>query len=234
MLFYNIYRIMGHLINEISRIKGIMGIISEGESQFDSSEKKTIDDFVDFVKKELNIDNDVEVKLQNDKDGIKTTAVYKYKDGEDEEFKDSEIRVFTLGRALVDVLRSIAHELVHHMQNEKGDLEGKVSNVGGPIEDEANSVAGEMIKKYGLKDPEIYGDEDKEEMGEQEDGGGEADSSSTNANVSTWETGISRGKGNTLTVTVWDSGVNRGSANHISSTGAWESGISRGKSNPLN
>jgi len=223
---------MGHLINEISRIKGIMGIISEGESQFDSSEKKTIDDFVDFVKKELNIKNDVEVKLQNDKDGIKTTAVYKYKDGEDEKFEDSEIRVFTLGRALVDVLRSIAHELVHHMQNEKGDLEGKVSNVGGPIEDEANSVAGEMIKKYGLKDPEIYGD--KEEMGEQEDGGGEADSSSTNANVTTWETGISRGPANTLTVAVWNSGVNRGKGNHIDSTGTWETGISRGKSNPLN
>jgi len=223
---------MGHLINEISRIKGIMGIISEGESQFDSSEKKTIDDFVDFVKKELNINNDVEVKLQNDKDGIKTTAVYKYKDGEDEKFEDSEIRVFTLGRALVDVLRSIAHELVHHMQNEKGDLEGKVSNVGGPIEDEANSVAGEMIKKYGLKDPEIYGD--KEEMGEQEDGGGDADSSSTNANVTTWETGISRGPANTLTVVVWNSGVNRGKGNHIDSTGTWETGISRGKSNPLN
>ena len=223
---------MGHLINEISRIKGIMGIISEGESQFDSSEKKTIDDFVDFVKKELNINNDVEVKLQNDKDGIKTTAVYKYKDGEDEKFEDSEIRVFTLGRALVDVLRSIAHELVHHMQNEKGDLEGKVSNVGGPIEDEANSVAGEMIKKYGLKDTEIYGD--KEEMGEQEDGGGEADSSSTNANVTTWETGISRGPANTLTVAVWNSGVNRGKGNHIDSTGTWETGISRGKSNPLN
>ena len=222
---------MGHLINEISRIKGIMGIISEGESQFDFSEKKTIDDFVDFVKKELNINNDVEVKLQNDKDGIKTTAVYKYKDGEDEKFEDSEIRVFTLGRALVDVLRSIAHELVHHMQNEKGDLEGKVSNVGGPIEDEANSVAGEMIKKYGLKDPEIYGD--KEEVGEQESGG-EPDSSSTNSNVSTWETGISRGPANTLTVAVWNSGVNRGKGNHLDSTGTWETGISRGKSNPLN
>ena len=208
-----------------------MGIISEGESQFDSSEKKTIDDFVDFVKKELNINNDVEVKLQNDKDGIKTTAVYKYKDGEDEKFEDSEIRVFTLGRALVDVLRSIAHELVHHMQNEKGDLEGKVSNVGGPIEDEANSVAGEMIKKYGLKDPEIYGD--KEEVGEQESGG-EPDSSSTNSNVSTWETGISRGPANTLTVAVWNSGVNRGKGNHLDSTGTWETGISRGKSNPLN
>ena len=118
------------------------------------------------------------------------------------------------------------------MQNEKGDLEGKVSNVGGPIEDEANSVAGEMIKKYGLKDPEIYGD--KEEMGEQEDGGGEADSSSTNANVTTWETGISRGPANTLTVAVWNSGVNRCKGNHIDSTCTWETGISRGKSNPLN
>ena len=222
---------MGYLIKEISRIKGIMGLITEGESQFDSSEKKIIDNFVDFVKKELGIDNDIEVKLQNDKDGIKTTAVYKYKDGEDEKFVDSEIRVYTLGRALVDVLRSIAHELVHHMQNEKGELEGKVSNVGGPIEDEANSVAGEMIKKYGLIAPEIYG-EDMEEMGEQESG--EPDSSSTNSSVSTWESGISRGKGNTLTVSVWDSGVNRGRANHIASTGTWESGISRGKSNPLN
>ena len=125
---------MGHLINEISRIKGIMGILSEGESQFESSDKKTIDEFVELVKKELKIDNDIEINLQNNKEGIKTTAVYKYQDN-DEDFEGSEIKVYTLGRALVDVLRSIAHELVHHMQNENGDLEGKQSNVGGPIEE---------------------------------------------------------------------------------------------------
>ena len=133
-----------------------MGIISEGESQFDSSEKKTIDDFVDFVKKELNINNDVEVKLQNDKDGIKTTAVYKYKDGEDEKFEDSEIRVFTLGRALVDVLRSIAHELVHHKQYEDGRLEVKPPDIGGEIEDEANAKAGQFIKMFAQKDQTVY------------------------------------------------------------------------------
>ena len=219
---------MGHLINEISRIKGIMGIVSEGESQFESSDKRTIDDFVELVKKELKIDNDVEIKLQNDKEGIKTTAVYKYQDN-DEDFEGSEIKVYTLGRALVDVLRSIAHELVHHMQNENGDLEGEQSNVGGPIEDEANSVAGEMIKKYGLINPDIYGDDDKEEMGEQEDGG-----DTTSSNVSTWESGLSRGPANTLTIDVWDSGVNRGKGNSVDSTSTWESGISRGKSNPLN
>lgn len=226
---------MGQLINEISRIRGIMGLINEGEAQFDSSEKRTIDDFVDFVKKELKIDNDVEIKLQNDKDGIKTTAVYKYEDGEDKKIGNSEIRVFALGRALVDVLRSIAHELVHHKQNEDGDLEGKHSNVGGPIEDEANSVAGEMIKKYGLKDPEIYGGDNKEEMGEQEDGGGTGgDSDSANSTVTTWETGLTRGPANTLTISVWNTGINRGKANHIDSTGTWESGLTRGKANPLN
>jgi len=226
------------LISEISRIRQVMGLNEEVKTkgvQFDSSEKKTIDDFVEFVKKELGIKNEVDVQLQNNKDGIKTTAVYKYQDEGDEDFEQSEIRVFALDRALVDVLRSIAHELVHHMQNEKGDLKGKHSNVGGPIEDEANAVAGEMIKKYGLNHPEIY-PEDKEEMGEQEEGGGGdtgGDSSSTNANVTTWETGLSRGPANQITITVWSSDVSRGKGNPIDQNSKWETGISRGKANPL-
>ena len=33
-----------------------------------------------------------------------------------------EIHIYTTGRHPKDILRSIAHELVHHLQNEKGDL----------------------------------------------------------------------------------------------------------------
>lgn len=241
MKFLNIYTIMGLLNEEISRIRQVMGLNEQVETkgvQFDSSEKKTIDDFVEFVKKELGIKNEVDVQLQNNKDGIKTTAVYKYQDEGDEDFEQSEIRVFALGRALVDVLRSIAHEMVHHMQNEKGDLKGKHSNVGGPIEDEANAVAGEMIKAYGLEHPEIYPEGVETEMGEQEEGGdtggdGGGDSSATNANVTTWETGVTRGPANTLTIIVWDSGVSRGKGNSIDQNSKWESGASRGKANPL-
>lgn len=233
---------MGLLNEEISRIKQVMGLNEQVETkgvQFDSSEKNTIDDFVEFVKKELGIDNEVDVQLQNNKDGIKTTAVYKYQDEGDKDFEQSEIRVFALGRALVDVLRSIAHEMVHHKQNEDGELKGKHSNVGGPIEDEANAVAGEMIKAYGLDHPEIYPEGVETEMGEQEDGGdggsdGGGDSSATNANVSTWESGVTRGPANTLTISVWDSGVSRGKGNSIDQNSKWESGASRGKSNPLN
>lgn len=228
---------MKSLNEEISRIKQVMGLNEQVEIkgvQFDSSEKKTIDDFVEFVKKELGIENEVDVILQNNKDGIKTTAVYKYQDGGDEDFEQSHIKVLALGRALVDVLRSIAHELVHHKQNEDGELKGKISNVGGPIEDEANAVAGEMIKKFGIVHPEIYPEGVETEMGEQEEGGDTGgDSSATNANVTTWETGLTRGPANTLTISVWDSGVSRGKANPIDQNSKWESGTSRGKANPL-
>jgi len=230
---------MGLLNEEISRIRQVMGLNEKVEFkgvQFDSSEKKTIDDFVEFVKKELGIENEVDIQLQNNKDGIKTTAVYKYQDEGDEDFEQSHIKVFALGRALVDVLRSIAHELVHHKQNEDGELKGKHSNVGGPIEDEANAVAGEMIKAYGLEHPEIYpeGVEGVGEFTEQEEGGDTGgDSSTTNANVTTWETGLTRGPANTLTISVWDSGVSRGKGNTIDQTSKWESGVSRGKANPL-
>ena len=203
------------LINEISRIRQVMGLNEKVETkgvQFDSSEKKTIDDFVEFVKKELGIENEVDVILQNNKDGIRTTAVYKYQDEGDEDFEQSHIKVFALGRALVDVLRSIAHELVHHKQNEDGELKGKHSNVGGPVEDEANAVAGKLVKTFGIYHPEIYGEESKEEVGEQEDGG----SAPATASMSKWETGLTRGP-----------------ANMIDPTSKWESGVSRGKANPL-
>jgi len=227
---------MDLLTENINRIKTLMNI-NEGEALFPSDEKQHLEKFVDFVKKELNIENDVNIRYQTDKDGIKTTAVYKYQDGGDEEFEQSEVRVYTKERALQDIMRSVAHELVHHQQNERGELEGKISNVGGPIEDEANAVAGELLKKYGIDHPEIYGEEEEVEMSEQEEGGGETtdtagDSSSTNANVTTWETGLTRGPANQITITIWTDNVSRGPANTIDNS-VWDSGINRDKANRL-
>jgi len=234
---------MDLLTENINRIKTLMNI-NEGEASFPSDEKQHLERFVEFVKKELNIENDINIRYQTDKDGIKTTAVYKYQDGGDEEFEQSEVRVYTKERALPDIMRSVAHELVHHQQNERGDLEGKISNVGGPIEDEANAVAGQLLKKYGIDHTEIYGGEEPVDMefAEQEEGGGDSggsttdsggDSSSTNAGVTTWETGLTRGPANQITITVWSSDIGRGKANPIDQTSKWETGLSRGKSNPL-
>ena len=37
---------------------------------------------------------------------------------------EQSITVYTTGRHMKDCLRSLAHELVHHLQNERGDLMG--------------------------------------------------------------------------------------------------------------
>lgn len=234
---------MSLLHENINRIKTLMNI-NEGEASFPSDEKQHLERFVDFVKKELGIENEIDIKYQTDKDGIKTTAVYKYQDG-DEDHEQSEVRVYTKERALQDIMRSVAHELVHHQQNEKGKLKGKVSNVGGPIEDEANAVAGELLKKYGINHPEIYGDEEEVNMEfteEEGDGGGDTggattdtsgDSSSTNANVSTWGTNLTRGHANQIDITIWSTNLNRDKANTIDQNSKWESGLKRDKANRL-
>lgn len=219
--------------------------INEGEESFTSDENQHLEKFVDFVKTELGIENDVNIRYQTDKDGIKTTAVYKYQDDGDKEFEQSEVKVYTKDRALQDIMRSVAHELVHHQQNERGDLEGKVSNVGGKIEDEANAVAGELLKKYGIEHPEIYGGEEsiemeftEEEEGSEDGSGTEttdttSDSSSTNSSVSSWSSDITRGPANQIANTVWSSDISRGKGNSIDQNSKWESGISRGSANPL-
>jgi len=50
---------------------------------------------------------------------------------------------------------SAAHELVHHQQNQNKKLNQNVKDIGGPIEDEANAVAGQLIKKFGYAHPKL-------------------------------------------------------------------------------
>ncbi len=63
--------------------------------------------------------------------------------------------VYKKGRALIDIMRSAAHELVHHQQNQNKKLNQNVKDIGGPIEDEANAVAGQLIKKFGYAHPKL-------------------------------------------------------------------------------
>lgn len=121
---------------------------------FLTDEKKEIlDKFVLFVKEQLELKTVPTVKIQNNRDGLKTTANYDYTK------ENKIIKVCAKNRALVDVCRSIAHEMVHHKQFEQGRLKVQPPDIGGEIEDEANAKAGQYIKMYSKEDPNIY-DED--------------------------------------------------------------------------
>lgn len=59
-------------------------------------------------------------------------------------------------RNMADILRTLAHELVHHMQNGKGELDSESGEDGSPSENEANSTAGIIMRKFGRENPEIF------------------------------------------------------------------------------
>jgi len=112
--------------------------------------KVIVEKFLDFVKDNLGLTRSFKLTLTTNKDGIRTTAVYNH--------VHNTVTIYIKNRALVDVLRSIAHELVHHLQNQRGELDG-TKNEGGdgsPWENEANAKAGELIRIFGRQNPEIY------------------------------------------------------------------------------
>jgi len=122
------------------------------ESLMTKEEKdlKIISDFVNFAKDFLKIDDDVKIALAYERTpDLKTTAYYDL---------NGLVKVYVKDRAIVDIMRSIAHELVHHKQNLEGRIQdtAKDGDDGSEIENEANSIAGVLIRKYGKIKPEIY------------------------------------------------------------------------------
>ena len=70
------------------------------------------------------------------------------------EFDGAAIRVITTNRHPVDVLRTLSHELVHWKQQENGnELDG---SDGSDIENQANSIAGIIMRKFSHKYPDYF------------------------------------------------------------------------------
>ncbi|MHA2010476.1 MAG: hypothetical protein ACXACY_25200 [Candidatus Hodarchaeales archaeon] len=116
----------------------------------DNINESIVDDFIEFGKNELSLGDGFNVRLTNDSDELETLASY--------DMSKNEISVMSKNRAIPDIIRSIAHEMVHHKQNELGDLKGnpEEGEDGSPWEDQANSKAGEIVRRFGKEFPEIY------------------------------------------------------------------------------
>jgi hypothetical protein len=122
------------------------------EHLFDSTSKEQIDllnKFVIFTGKYLGI-KPPKIHLQFNREGLVTTASY----------GNNNVKIYAKDRASVDIMRSIAHELVHMLQDQEGRLEQTQhddnNEAGSPIENEANAKAGEIMRKFGEEYPEIY------------------------------------------------------------------------------
>ena len=104
--------------------------------------------FIVFLKRELSLTIDIPYILIDDADFSKKTRAFGMMNS------DGIIYVSIINRHPLDILRTVAHEVVHYKQSIKRVAMNP--NPGSPSENEANAKAGEIMRKYGKLHPELF------------------------------------------------------------------------------
>ena len=101
-----------------------------------------IKNFVKFAARYLGLNSVPQVKFVGSAEDKKATFGH---------FDGKSITVRATNRHPIDVMRTVAHELIHHKQR----LQGSHSREGAK-EDEANAIAGRIMKAYDTKYPQMF------------------------------------------------------------------------------
>lgn len=122
-----------------------------GGESINESLSKDVEKFTMWAGKKLNLKKTPKVKLSFDTDEAQEGHhTGKHTPGDD------YVWVYAKNRNLVDILRTVFHELVHVRQHELGKIKPGDSYPGSPIEAEADMLAGKYIKIYGKKHRNIF------------------------------------------------------------------------------
>jgi len=127
--------------------------INESKSQrLDESQTATIGEFIKYACKDLGIQKlPSRLTLSYDTDAAREKRSFGYFDP-----NNNQIWVYVKNRNMADILRTLAHELVHRKQDEDGRIDYESGETGSDIENEANAQAGVLLRDYGKVDNGIY------------------------------------------------------------------------------
>jgi hypothetical protein len=120
------------------------GMESRLNEAWTPDKKQRIKEFALWAIKLLEIEQAPRIKLVGDSG----TSALGYFDPETQ-----NIVVTVKDRHQMDIMRTLAHELVHRKQNEARELNGET---GSPDENEANALAGVLLRWWGRKNPEQF------------------------------------------------------------------------------
>jgi hypothetical protein len=112
-----------------------------------------LNSFMDFCCDKLSIKDKPSLKFKEPTDQGEQPSFAAYAPGA------REVHVMSKNRHPMDIFRSVAHELVHHKQNEEGRIGKDIAKegaTGSDIENEANSRAGELMRWYGKANPSAF------------------------------------------------------------------------------
>ena len=120
--------------------------------RLNESETGTIGEFIKFAIKNLEIQNPPRnLALSYDTNKAKEMRSFGYFDP-----NSNKIWVYCGNRNMGDILRTLAHELVHRKQDEDGRINYESGKTGSEIENEANAKAGILLRDFGKQHEEIY------------------------------------------------------------------------------
>lgn len=105
--------------------------------------KQLVDDFLEFIKSELEVSDIPEIEFV-DSDWSQENHSFGQWDG-------NTIKVVLKGRHPMDVLRTLAHEVVHQVKNHTDGSDGSDD------ENEANALAGKFMRKFGKSEKANFG-----------------------------------------------------------------------------
>jgi hypothetical protein len=121
------------------------------ETQVDDEIRNEVDKFADWACKILKVERKPKIILSMDTEEAQTHHhTGKHIHGDD------KVWVYARNRNLVDILRTVFHEIVHVRQGERGEIGPNASYPGSPIEVEADALAGKYIKIYGERNHHIF------------------------------------------------------------------------------
>ena len=123
-----------------------------GESMYEGKEiAGEVEKFKDWAVQKLKIEKPPKIQLSYDTE----EAQQGHHTGRHVEGSNS-VWVYAANRNLVDILRTVFHELVHWRQSELGMIKPGSSYPGSPIEAQADVLAGKYIKIYGKENRHIF------------------------------------------------------------------------------
>lgn len=112
--------------------------------------------YIKYLQKHYPLKEKVEIHFIDKRDGNMTTGAY--------DNKKKEILVLSKGRMNIDIMRTLTHEWIHQYQTQILNRK-KGKNIGGQNENEANAIAGVLIKKFEkgkpTYEPKMYNDNEK-------------------------------------------------------------------------
>lgn len=119
--------------------------------EFQTDEHNQIVEFLRFACKELELTSIPKIKIiKKPISNEISNSFAAYNPGK------KEITLYTKGRHILDSFRSLCHELVHYRQDLNNELNADSGQTGSNHENEANSVAGQIMRKYNKQHPELF------------------------------------------------------------------------------